>query len=296
MSFRRRGFTLVELLVVIAIIAILMALLLSAVQSVRQSAARTQCQNNLHQVGLAFHNFRTIKKKFPPSAWIAQLSPYWENNDSTLRCRLDENADAGVQPVPAAALFIRNTGISIPFEKAGVRCRSASTANVPLTTPGSYGLEFEDANDFDFNDLRIRIEPNADGTVTVTPVSKDAGYTFDLLGPDGTVLSSNFRPGSSAATFPNKPSSYGMTNKSDRLRRSDSNRILAIEYKTPNANVAGPSASGLPSWTTNVAARHKNTLNVLFFGGHVETRAPDEIDPRITALQNTLWRPYVESD
>lgn len=125
----RRGFTLIELLVVIAIIAILIALLLPAVQQAREAARRTQCRNNLKQLGLALHNYADVHRMFPAGhmdtytdyvsagarhqfSWLTALLPFIDQ--STLYSQINFNdadllLNANVNPK-----FYAVAGVDVP--------------------------------------------------------------------------------------------------------------------------------------------------------------------------------------
>ena len=138
---RRRGFTLIELLVVIAIIAVLIALLLPAVQQAREAARRTQCRNNMHQLGLALHNYHDAHSCFPPAAvcsvdgsnwwwpeigWGVMLLPYIDESAlyNAFNCSLGNRSGA-------------NSTVSFS-QLAQLLCPSSSTAGQTYAGVGSY--------------------------------------------------------------------------------------------------------------------------------------------------------------
>lgn len=143
MTNRRRGFTLIELLVVIAIIAILIALLLPAVQQAREAARRTQCKNNLKQLGLAFHNYHDVHRVFPSSwtrssrhpsddsawSWGVMILPFLDQ--SPLYNHLSPNSPQSFQEALNTAAMVTVLQAVLP----SYRCPSSSAPDLNSERP-----------------------------------------------------------------------------------------------------------------------------------------------------------------
>jgi prepilin-type N-terminal cleavage/methylation domain-containing protein/prepilin-type processing-associated H-X9-DG protein len=156
-SCQRRGFTLIELLVVIAIIGVLIALLLPAVQAAREAARRSQCVNNMKQIGLAIHNYHQVHDCFPMGVSLNMYSlGYWRAKNSwghfgLLLPFLEQ------QPVYNAANFNwgveeGSPGSSIPIDVNGTAADSQISVFVCPSDPrgGNGGsISFYNNNDRD---------------------------------------------------------------------------------------------------------------------------------------------------
>ena len=140
---KRHGFTLIELLVVIAIIAVLIALLLPAVQQAREAARRTQCRNNMHQLGLALHNYHDTHRCFPPGrakqvpndgwSWGAMILPFLDESTLYNACNFSQVVRLTVSPHGAGA---NGTARKTPL--AQFWCPSDPTPTIAVFTC-SYG-------------------------------------------------------------------------------------------------------------------------------------------------------------
>jgi prepilin-type N-terminal cleavage/methylation domain-containing protein/prepilin-type processing-associated H-X9-DG protein len=273
----RSAFTLIELLVVIAIIAVLIALLVPAVQMVREAAARTQCRNNLKQIGIAMHSYHDRAKSFPPgyasavAADNSDLGPGWgwaaflldDLEQGNLRQQINFALDIG----HAANATARTQTLAIyrcPSDAAPTTFTAGGTS--VAIAHGSYVAMFgvpEIADDpgagdgVFFRNSRIRFADITDGTSNTA-----------MIGERSSNLAMATWTGSVTGAFvPPRPSSgYGPEGAPVLILGHTGE---AAEAHTPNAAV---------NHVDDFWSRHPQGVNFLFADGSVRN-INDSINP-----------------
>ncbi len=174
----RRAFTLVEMLVVIAIIGVLVALLLPAIQQAREAARRNDCQNNLKQLGLAFHNFADAHRGFPVSrtlvpvmrGWGVDILPYIESEPLRKAYRYDQHFYAAANQ-PVVSVPIRVMQCPSSPEQSRIVPLTINGTNYGTAAAGDYYVFHRGVRRFDGQTKSVPLSSSPTSTGGVNPLS-----------------------------------------------------------------------------------------------------------------------------
>jgi prepilin-type N-terminal cleavage/methylation domain-containing protein len=175
---KRQGFTLIELLVVIAIIAILIALLLPAVQQAREAARRSQCKNNLKQLGLALHNYHEAFGLFPPG-YVAQNGSM-TTNDTTEPAQSGGNWSWGAYLLP----MVDQGALYNQLNVGPQTCLQAMSTASSLALMGQPMAAFRCPSDPNSGRVTVTFKNSSSGNVSPAPALSNyvaANHASDIF-------------------------------------------------------------------------------------------------------------------
>ena len=283
MGRQRRGFTLIELLVVIAIIAVLIGLLVPAVQKVREAAARMQCANNLHQLGIANHNYISALGTFPsgthlPSgaSAIVQLLPYLEQSNLYNLFDLTVSVQSAKNDPRATYQNVKwflcpsdgSTGQVLGYGRCNYVANLGANAWMMNTDPTTGGVFYYDSH--------LQVTDITDGTSNTAMFSEvkrgfypTANPPVDLYYGVAWSPATDLNPPASAAG-PNPPTGTSLKYSGDEYFRG--NLILTGYYThtmPPNSTSFDTGDGSFNHQHHAARSYHTNGVNVVFADGSV---------------------------